>query len=66
MEVAMMMSTWFNAAVLCLPGTATQHGYDEQWNIEGKAYVTGVFAAWGIPIVETEAMISSVTWFKDR
>ena len=45
MQVAMLASTWFNAAVACLPGTASQHGYDEQWNIEGKAYVTGVFAA---------------------
>ena len=46
-EVAMLMSIFFNAAVLCLPGTATQHGFDESWNIECKAFVTGVFASWG-------------------
>ena len=65
-EVTMLMTTFFNASVLCLPGTATQHGFDEQWNIEGKAYVTSVFASWGIPVVETEDMISGVTWFKDQ
>ena len=60
------MTTFFNAFVLCLPGTARQHGFDEQWNTEGKAYVTGVFASWGIPVVENEDMISGVTWFKDH
>ena len=65
-EVAMLASTWINAAVVCLPGTASQHGYGEQWTIKGKAHITRVFPAWNIPVVETEAMISGVTWYKDQ
>ena len=65
-EVAMLASTKFNAAVVCLPGATSKHGYSEQWNIKGKAYVTAVFAAWNVPVVETEAMISDVTWYKDQ
>ena len=43
-EVTMLASTWYSAAVVCVPGTAAQHGYPDEWNT-AKAYVTAVFAA---------------------
>ena len=44
----------------------SQHGYHEEWNIKAKAYVTAVFAVWNIPVVESEAVMSGVTWCRDQ
>ena len=46
-EDAMLMSTWYNEAVVCMPGTVVQHGYPDEWDMV-TAFVTAFFAAFGI------------------
>ena len=65
-KIAQIVSMHFNTAVIFIPGDNVANGYPASWNVQAKAYVKGVFAAWCIPVVDSEGYDANIEWFQGR